>query len=168
MGVEVDYGKLSRKLKSLKRRMAPYGPEGYLVLVAGIHQHLQAQAAGYFESEGASSPSGRWAPLRPRTVEVRARLRLPGIGGEHPINRRTGDLLDMMTKEQPEIVTMGGDLALIYPGDRAINQGDRPVKVAQAQSGYHGGTARPVIQFGADNLAKVVTMANRFYSEAVA
>lgn len=168
MGITVTSGKLDRQIQGMKRRMKPYGPEGYLVLVAGIHQYLQKQAQSYFDSEGATSPSGRWAPLRPRTVEIRARLRLPGIGGAHPINRRTGDLLDMMTKEAPEIVTSGGDLVLMFPGNRAINQSDRPVKVAQAQSGYHGGTARPVIQFGVDDLAKVMTMANRFFAEAVA
>jgi hypothetical protein len=167
MGIQVKYARLDKKLQRLKRRMSPFGQEGYILLVAGIHQYLQAQAQKMFDSEGASSPSGRWAPLRPRTQEIRARMNLPGIGGAHPINRRTNDLMDMMTREQPEIASSGGDLILLFPGNKAIARRNRRTKIAQAQGGYHGGTARPVVQFGPDDLAKVIVMANRFFGEVV-
>jgi hypothetical protein len=131
----------------------------------GIHEYMQQRAGQLFKSEGASGSEGRWAALRPNTQRIRVSLKLPGISGPHPINRRTGDLQDLMTKEAPEIITTPESLTLQYPGTTAQSKGKRPKKLKQAQGGR--GTARPVLQAGPTELAAIVGMADRFFTRGL-
>lgn len=104
-------------------------------LVTDAEEHLQVRAAARFESEG-DSASGQWHELRPRTVEIRKWLGLPG---EHPINRRRGNLRSFVTSAQGLPKRGSGEATLIWPGKiprdvlkkyKGAQQGAKRTKVA--------------------------------------
>jgi phage gpG-like protein len=89
---------IDRKLQALEGRtrdMRPAYPE-----VIRIFRDLARQA---FASEGASTASGQWAPLKPATIADRERQ---GFPGEHPILQRTRTLMRSLTEETSDSINV--------------------------------------------------------------
>ena len=152
--VTVDTDDVERMLMGVNSFLEPYSLMGFLTET--VSPYIRGRAKARFASEG-DDASGKWAPLHPVTMEIRARSNLP-IAPDHPINRRTGDLEAYITGSPDSVEALGGQGAqLTFPGvgttDAAMQQ-----KVETAQIGRNKPQTgpRPVLAFGMTDLAYVI------------
>lgn len=124
----------------------------YAFLNSSVGPWLRERAQERFANEG-DDVVGQWAPLQAYTVQMRESQ---GFPGEHPINRRTGEL-------ESYIVSGGWDVSaspilstLTYPGN--LPSGSQAVKVAAAQMGVTNPSTvpRPVLGLNEADLAFVM------------
>jgi hypothetical protein len=116
------------------------------------HEYFREEIALRFAYEG-DSKSGNWGPLHDATVDIRRAL---GYGGETPINVRTGDLFDFVTRSYD---VMGGEdwAMLTLPGDPPNPTVAQKLKTAQQGSsnnplGYGPTMPRPVLALGESDM----------------
>lgn len=136
--------------KSIEIAISPMGLERFLLTKAA--PFIAARAAARFESEGDSASGGKWAPLSPATLQIRAEGResgMWGVGDAHPINVRTQQMERYVTSGIGEIIATGsGGVTLQYPGGDALSVTD---KLRTAQQGapssgnFRATPARPVL-----------------------
>lgn len=145
MGVTVTLGKTVAKLAEMEARMKPVGINGYVTWLAGpALQHLQQQSAGRFRrNEGGG---GDWPSLTEATANWR---RFYGYPPYVPINRRTGQLRDLMVGVAPDVGMDPLGAYLSYPG-RQGERADNKIRIAQAQGNLtdrngNRATPRPVV-----------------------
>lgn len=147
---------LEKSLENLSRLLGPAGLATFMQVAVG--PWLQKRAKERFSNEG-DDASGAWAPLAPATVAIRESQQYPG---EHPINRRTGELENW--------VTGGGGWAAIphalgatlhYPARVPSGELGNKVKVAQtggmAPRARNTTPPRPVLAVDTTDLLAVMT-----------
>jgi len=145
MGVTVKLGRTKERLDSIEARLRPVGIDGYVTWLAGpALQHLQQQSANRFKrNEGGG---GDWASLTEATANWR---RFYGYSPYVPINRRTGQLRNLMIGAAPDIGMDPLGAYLSYPG-RQGERADNQIRIAQAQGNLtdrngNRATPRPVV-----------------------
>lgn len=128
---------IDRRLAGIADRIAdmrPVYPE-----LARLFRSITARA---FATEGASTASGPWAPLTPRTVADRRRQ---GYPGEHPILQRSSALRRSLTE-------LTGDTILVEtPSYFAIGSADPNVAFHQSTSPRTKLPRRPLVDLTSDD-----------------
>lgn len=124
----------------------------YTFLNASVGPWLRERAQERFANEG-DDVVGQWAPLEAYTVQMRESQ---GYPGEHPINRRSGELENYIVNGGWDVTATPILSTLTYPGN-APNTSEA-VKVATAQTGAaHPFTVpRPVLGLNEADLAFVM------------
>jgi hypothetical protein len=122
---------------------------------------LRKRASDRFASEG-DDVSGPWAPLSPATQMIRAEGPW-AVSGDHPINRRTGELENWVAQgtwfAYPD--TLGASLT--YPAGEPVGELREKMEVAQRGRPQSLGpdkprtVARPVLGVNEADLAFVMT-----------
>lgn len=133
-------------------------PVGMAAFLGGqVTPYLKQRAQSRFASEGDEAVGGPWAALLPATVQIRENL---GLSGEHPINRRTGELERWVTDSAPSVLAGAGIATLVYPGNKPV--GKLSEKVKTAQTGKRGGgkstAPRPVLGIDQTDYAAILMM----------
>jgi hypothetical protein len=124
--IKVDTRDTERLLDALERALS--GPSLHDWLMTRVDPMIRARAKARFMNEG-DDVSGPWEALSPATVRIRQEK---GFPGEHPINKRTGELERYITGRGT--VTTTGDVAdLFAPGGNP--QGELVKKIETAQAG---------------------------------
>ncbi len=160
LDITIDTHDLEATLSRMETSLNPVGLS--IFLIGGVLPWVKERAEMRFASEG-DEVSGRWAPLETSTQEFRSNGPW-GVGPSHPINRRSGDLEEYITKSNSSIVT-GADSAIMYYPDTAPT-GPLKEKVETAQGGKAKPKtpARPVLGLGANDLLYTME-ALQFYVE---
>lgn len=133
-----------------------------------VDPYLRARAAHRFASEG-DAASGKWAPLAPSTVAIR---RSEGYPGEHPINRRTGDLERWITGVDGRVTPgeSGGDISyLVLPGGNPYGEIGEKIMAAQTGNAPSGKRQprRPVLAMDNSDLQVVLLMMGNFFEKEI-
>lgn len=130
---------------------------------AVLEPYFQQRAVQRFQSEG-DDVSGKWAPLKPATINIRTTGQIDYGAG--PINVRTGALERYVTESQGFYTTLSGEAVMVYPGNAPKGSnvtGNLADKLRAAQqglpaSGNQGPTPpRPVIGVNERDLGSVLT-----------
>lgn len=124
----------------------------YTFLNASVGPYLMQRAEARFANEG-DDVVGKWAPLEAYTVAMRQSM---GFPGEHPINRRSGELENYIVNSGWDVMSTPALASLTFPG--AVPNASEAVKVATAQMGTdHPSTVpRPVVGLNEVDLAFVM------------
>lgn len=133
------------------------GPESMRRFLEGVMvRRIQERAQARFASEGGDDAVDPWEQLHPVTVEMRE---WQGFPGEHPINRRTGEMERYITNNYGRSVAGVGMAEMTYPGNPPGNR-ELAKKVYTAQAGWvdaQGRTnPRPVLAWGSSDLVFAV------------
>lgn len=117
-----------------------------------MEQRIQTRAQERFDKESALDigKGGSWEELKPSTVDYRE---AQGFPGQHPINRRTGELERYITQSDADTRMTATGATLRYPGSRATGELGKKVYVAQAGWRFPETPARPVLGWGASDLS---------------
>jgi hypothetical protein len=129
-------------------------------LVEEVGPWIRERAEHRFQSEG-DDMSGPWAALAPMTQLIRATHPDWGVGPDHPINRRTGELEDYIVNSGWRTVVEGmGVVSLMYPGEKPTGELLKKVRTAQKgkpASGSQSATPpRPVLGLTESDFAWIV------------
>jgi hypothetical protein len=145
--------------ETLRRLDTATSPEALAIFMgASIDPYIRGRASARFAQEG-DDVTGRWEPLSPATVRIREEK---GFGGEHPINRRTGDLEEYITGERSLIAPIAGGASMIAPGRKA--SGELQHKMEVAQTGVDAHAARPVVGMNEQDLAAVLLLVSGYFT----
>lgn len=139
-------------LMRLNMALSPVGMMGFLSTT--VAPFIRRRASARFAGEG-DDVVGKWLPLAESTVDIRSRMNLP-IGGEHPINQRTGDLYDYITESPADVQPLPMGAQLTYPGVAATGWLEEKVKTAQTGKTHPATPPRPVLGLGVQDLAFVM------------
>ena len=158
-------GDASEVYKMLDHLDTCFSSAGLEVFMAQrIAPFFRQRAELRFVGEG-DDTTGPWAPLAASTVAIRQGM---GFPGEHPINIRTGDLYDYITKGRGTIVHEGaGDTALHFPQAEAPSA-KLSKKLIGAQMGTTKAPARPVLAVGETDLMFFITQFMYYIQEGPA
>lgn len=149
---EGDDSQVNRMLDYLDTKLSPEGMA--LWMENDLEEWLQARARNRFASEGGDAVGGGgWLPLRPATEAIRASQ---GFPASHPINKRTGELEDLLTRGSAAIVVTGSGAIFKYPGK--VPRGELKTKFQTAQQGraYPRTPPRPVLGVDEMDLAFIL------------
>lgn len=140
--MDIDTTDLEGTLARLDTALSPAGLSVFLTGV--VAPWIRERAENRFMNEG-DDVVGKWAPLMPATQEIRGRGDW-GVGPAHPINRRTGDLEEYITRSNTSVIAAADSALLIYP-DTAPSKPGLKAKVETAQKGKSRPKtpARPVL-----------------------
>lgn len=152
LDITVEAESVMAVLRSLDSALSPEGMAAFLG--AEVGPYLAMRAKRRFEDEG-DEASGKWAPLLPATVAIRAANPDWPVGGEHPINKRTGEMEAWVTGGSFMAMPHALGATLRYPG-RAPS-GELARKVETAQKGRGRAVPRPVLAVDQADLLFVVT-----------
>lgn len=122
-------------------------------LAANVDPYLRKRADERFISEG-DSASGKWAPLKKATQEMRTRYGFPPA---HPINERTGQLRDHITSRDGQVSMIGPAAVLTLPGSGMEWITEQKIMTAQKGKSKPSTVARPVLALDSEDLAYVLT-----------
>lgn len=137
--VFVHSGDVEQTFARVVAFLSPLGMVPFMETVMG--PHLAERAKERFASEG-DDAVGQWAPLRSATVAIR---QSEGFGGSHPINRRTGELENWVTKSGWNAIPAGSDTVLSFPGRTPTGELLQKVETAQRGRSKPRTVARPVL-----------------------
>lgn len=112
-----------------------------LFLGTTVGPYLQQRAKQRFQNEG-DDVVGAWLPLNPTTVTIREAT---GFTGEHPINRRTGELEEWVTQGDFFPYPIGAGATMVYPGKDASGTLKAKVETAQKGKASPATPPRPVL-----------------------
>jgi hypothetical protein len=132
------------------------GGDGLSAFLGGtVGPYLRERTQQRFANEG-DDVTGPWAPLHPATVAIRESLPYQ-IGGEHPINRRSGELEEWVTEGNYFPYPTGVGATLQYPSKTP--SGELRTKMQRAQVGDPtvNTVARPVLGVNEKDLLFVLT-----------
>lgn len=121
-------------------------------LMAGVDPILRARTEARFEAEG-DDVSGKWASLKPYTVDQR---RSQGFPGEHPINVRTGAMKKHLLDDPPRVVPHTLGVTMWSPGSDGGPKTAQKVKTAQMGDEKSHTVARPVLGAAVEDLEAVL------------
>lgn len=124
----------------------------YTFLNAEVGPWLRERAQNRFANEG-DDVVGIWAPLEAYTVSVRDS---GGYGGEHPINKRSGELESYIVDGGWDVTASTALSILTFPG--TLPNPSQAVKVVTAQTGatYPRTPPRPVLGMNEADLGFVL------------
>ena len=141
-------------LTRLDTALSPVGMAAFLT--GAVEPWVRERAQDRFASEG-DDVVGSWAPLQPATVDVRSRGEW-AIGGEHPINKRTGELENYITKSNGKAWPHALGATLTYPGKPSGKKSIvEKMKTAQTGRSHPRTVARPVLGLNERDLLHVLT-----------
>lgn len=140
LGYFVDDKDVTVALFNLQALLSPVGMSAFLG--AQIGPYLSKRAKERFQSEG-DDVTGPWAPLKPATVAIRESI--PGVGGEHPINRRTGELENWVVRGGWNAYPTGFGASMEYPKKKPSGELRKKVETAQRGDKRSNTVARPVV-----------------------
>lgn len=106
-----------------------------------VDAYLRNQADRRFATEGDAAVGGTWHPLALATESWRE---WGGFPAQHPINQRTGELREFVTKTPGAVVAGAGTASITLPGDTPSDQWLLQ-KFQTAQAGRGSAPARPVL-----------------------
>jgi hypothetical protein len=132
-------------------------------LGAEVGPYLKKRAEARFAQEG-DSASGKWVPLKDATVQIRLSQ---NIGGEHPINRRTGELENWVVGSGWNAYPTGLGATLQYPGKAPTGELLEKVTTAQKGKTYPSTVPRPVLAVDDTDALQVTAILGAFISDAV-
>lgn len=140
-------------LNTIDSALSPIGLAAFLHGAVG--PWVKERAADRFKNEG-DDVSGRWAPLQQSTVEIRENM---GFEGEHPINKRTGELEAYITEGEIGVTTSPGLGVLKYPQNPPATASLKDkLKTAQTGRSTPRTVARPVLGMNENDLSHVLLM----------
>lgn len=144
---------VQRMLEIVDSSMSAVGLAAFLY--GSVGPWVMSRAEERFKQEG-DDVTGKWAPLMPRTQEIRESY---GFGGSHPINKRTGELEDYITQGQVSVVTSPGVGILRFPGNPPNSPSLREkMKTAQQGRANPSTVARPVLGLNEKDLIAVMEL----------
>lgn len=108
--ITLDDARVMEQLDIIEAVLSEASIENFLSKVA--IPYIQDRMDNRFDGEG-DDVVGRWQQLAPSTVSIRAAA---GFPGDHPINYRTGEMLDYLDTNEGELSTGPGDVRITYPG----------------------------------------------------
>jgi hypothetical protein len=162
--LHADFKSTYEVLERLEHSVSPLGL-GFFLSV-GVLQHITDRAESRFRAEG-DDAVGKWAPLTPGTENIRQNL---GYGAAHPINRRTGDLEDLITQANANSTVSVNPIGAVLEHP-ALPSGKLEDKLRTAQMGdssqpgYQPTVPRPVIALNEADLVWVLS-ALAYYIES--
>lgn len=115
---------------------------------------VRERAAQRFAGEG-DDVSGKWAPLLPATQEIRSRGEWP-VGPTSPINKRTGELEDYITKSDAQVVAHSLGATMTYPKPTTRKSISQKMKTAQQGRSIPRTVPRPVLGLNERDLSAVL------------
>jgi hypothetical protein len=140
-------------LNTIDSALSPVGLAAFLYGQVGVW--VKQRAADRFAQEG-DDVTGKWAPLQQTTQDIRESY---GYGGDHPINKRTGELEEYITQGQVWVTTGAGVGMLQYPkGVPSTKQLRAKLSTAQQGRTSPQTVARPVLGLNEQDLSVILTM----------
>lgn len=140
-------------LETIDSALSPVGLAAFLY--GSVGPWVKERAETRFRNEG-DDVVGKWAPLAETTVTIRESY---GFGGDHPINKRTGELEEYITQGQVAVTAGLGEASLKFPANEPKSPSLRTkVKTAQQGRSSPNTPARPVLGLGERDLGVVMTM----------
>lgn len=152
LDVTIETSDLEATLTRLETSISPMGLS--IFLIGGVLPWVKQRAQERFANEG-DDVSGKWAPLEPSTQEFRANGPW-GVGPSSPINRRSGDLEEYITKSNSTIIAAVDSAVMVYPDAAPTGPLKEKVETAQSGKAKPKTTARPVL--GLSEVDMVYTM----------
>lgn len=131
-------------------------PTGLATFLYGsVGPWVKQRAKSRFENEG-DDVTGKWAPLKETTVEIREGL---GLSGRGPINKRRGELEEYILQGSVGVTAAPGLGTLTYPDEPPQTKSLRE-KLSTAQRGKANPStiARPVLGLNEQDLLQIITM----------
>lgn len=120
------------------------GSEGLAMFLGGtVGPYLRERTQNRFANEG-DDVTGPWAPLHPATVAIRE-ASFYNIGGEHPINRRSGELEDWVTQGNYFPYPTGVGASMQYPSKEPSGELRDKLETAQKGRKNPNTVPRPVL-----------------------
>lgn len=126
-------------LQALKERMEL--AKLTVFLKTAVVQYIQARVAKRFQSEG-DDVTGRWTPLAVETELIRA---AQGFPPSHPINVRTGEMMQFLVADSGDAIGSGGFAVLTYPSQPPTGELERKMRTAQLGKPFPSTPPRPVL-----------------------
>lgn len=151
---------LERLMLRLETSLSAIGLSTFLT--GAVLPWLRERAESRFTSEG-DDVSGRWVPLAPSTQDIRSRGDW-GVGSSHPINKRTGDLEDYITRSGSTILPWSEGAILVYPDKPPGPVMETKVRTAQSGKSHPRTPARPVLGLGERDMVFVMQALSVFVS----
>jgi hypothetical protein len=137
-------------------------PKGLATFLQGeVDPYLRGRAEQRFSTEG-DDVVGQWAPLKPATQNIRAEL---GYGPDHPINVRTGELMDYITQGNAATQMFPWGAGITLPGQPA--SGELLEKMIRAQAGDERTVPRPVLGMNENDLIAVLLLLARYIRDSM-
>jgi len=165
--ITVDASGPQRMLRKLDLALTSSGLQIFLGTAVG--PYLKKRASDRFASEG-DDVTGKWAELLPATQAIRQMGQWP-VGASHPINRRSGELENWVTKSNVLAVPTSTGAALQYPRDAPKGELRKKVKTAQeggqAPNARNPTVPRPVLGVNETDLAAISQMLIFYLDRAV-
>lgn len=150
---EVHDAEVEKALFNLTLLLSPPGLGAFLG--TSIGPYLTRRAKERFSSEG-DDASGPWAPLKPYTVQVREEGNWP-VSGEHPINRRTGELENWVVGSGWDAYPTAAGATLRFPGTKPSGELRDKVQTAQHGRTNPSTVPRPVLAVNETDLLFTLT-----------
>lgn len=98
------------------------------------HAVMRRRIDNRFDTEG-DDASGIWAALKYPTQQTRRAL---GLGDQHPINVRTGELKRWILTDEPDVIMVGSGAQYTFPGGTPVDP-----KTAEKFSTAQQGSTNP-------------------------
>jgi hypothetical protein len=143
---------VQRMLQVLDSALSPTGLAAFLY--GSVGEWVKGRAEKRFINEG-DDVSGQWTPLAQATVDIRE---AEGFGGAHPINKRTGQLEEYITRGAISVTTTQGQGVMRYPASSTGGELRDKIKTAQQGQQFPKTPARPVLGLNETDLSTVLTM----------
>lgn len=145
-------------LQRLDTAMSP--PSIASMLAGEVGPYLRGRAIERFSQEG-DDVVGRWKPLSSATEEIRANNSNWGVGPAHPINVRTGEMIEYVTEGTFEDVhphSLGA--TLYYPSrkTRTSHGLDEKMKTAQQGKSRPSTPPRPVLGMNEADMSAILLL----------
>jgi hypothetical protein len=137
--ITLDDSRVMEQLDSIELMISESSLENFLSNVAV--PYLQDRVDQRFANEG-DDVVGQWKDLAGATISIRQSL---GYPGDHPINQRTGEMLDYLDTNQGEISAAPGDIRVTYPGGSMSVEVQQKLMTAQFGRDTPKTPKRPVL-----------------------
>lgn len=126
--MKVEFRNVVEPVETVQAHLRPLGIGSYATWLAGAAlQYLQERSEQRFTTN--EPGGGAWAPLTEATANWRTYYGYPPYA---PINRRTGQLRDLMTRGSADIRADALGVYLNYPGREGERASNR-IRIEQAQ-----------------------------------
>lgn len=155
--VDFDGGDVEALLSRLDVLLSPAALAEFF-LGGMVEPYLLSRIENRFEEEG-DDVTGGWAPLREATQAIRASQ---GFGAAHPINRRTGEMLQFLMHGAKNTPTAYG--ASLQIPDREP-MGELFDKIQTAQMGKERTVPRPVLGMNLTDLSVVMMELEKYLAK---
>ena len=137
----VDDSDVDQAMDRLINLLSPAGASAFLA--AEIGPYLSMRAKQRFGNEG-DDAVGQWLPLAPATQAIREASNYP-VAGDHPINRRSGELEDWVVQGGWNAYPTGLGASMQYPSRQPSGELRKKVETAQKGKPFPRTPPRPVL-----------------------